>query len=415
MKTEENDIEQIPRVEQRRSTSRPESTAVPRADQGDDEIDLVDLIRQFWARRRIIWITTGVVFFIGLLIALLSPEEYEASVVLMPQSSEGSSRSGSNLLRQFGGLAGLGLGSAGGDGTLNPTLYPEITQSTPFFLDLIEEEAYFVTLDTTLTFAEYFGTMDQPGVLDHLKNYTIGLPRLIINLPVRLINAVASDPVPPIPPTAVLPDTSVQDSVPLRESTPLRLSGQQRGVISKVKDRITTTIEENSTVEISAKMPDPVVAAHATEVAAEYLTNYILEYRTEKAQLDLAFVEKQYAEKQERYNRSQQRLARFRDRNTNIISEIALIEQERLESENQLALSLYESMAQQLAQAQIKVQEETPVFKVLEPIQIPARPSEPNRELIIILSIFVGLFLGAGIVFFLILYHNFKNSLTSSS
>ena len=395
------------------TTRRAEHPPTPTVPVGEDEIDLADLARQLWARRRVVWITTAVVFLIGLLVALVSPEEYEASVVLMPQSSDASGGIGSGLLRQFGGLASLGLGGASGGsgGTLSPDLYPEITQSTPFFLDIMDEELYFGSLDTTVSFNQYFGEIERPGLLDYLKNYTIGLPRLLINLPIRFVNLFRDSPTAPVLVQSSRVDSTASDSVVQR--APLRLTGQQRGVMSKLKGRISTTIEENNTVKIAAKMPDPLVAAEATEMATDYLTNYILEYRTEKAQQDLQFIQAQHDDKKARYNAIQRRLARFRDRNMNIISETALIEQEQLEAENQLALGLYESLAQQLEQAKIKVQEETPVFKVLEPIQVPLSPSSPNRELILILSLFVGVFLGLGIVFILILYSNLKQTFSS--
>lgn len=411
MKTEENDIEQQLLAGERRTVPpRAESRPVPPPSASEDEIDLADLIRQVWARRRVVWITTLVMFLLGVLVAVVSPEEYEASVVLMPQSSETGSGIGAGLLRQFGGLGGLGLGSAGGNGTLTPALYPEITQSTPFFLEMMEEEVYFATMDTTLTYTQYFGEMDPPGVLDYLKTYTVGLPRLIINLPVKLINAFRDKPAPAV----VLETTATPSDTPDASSEPLRLTGQQRSIIAKIQDRITTTVEENSTVKIEAEMPDPMVAARATEMATAYLTNYILEYRTEKAQQDLEFIQQQYNEKKTRYDASQRQLARFRDRNMNIISETALIEQQQLEAENQLAFSLYQGMAEQLEQAKVKVQEETPVFKVLEPVQVPLSTSAPNRELIIFLSLFVGVFMGLGIVFGLILYNNIKHTLTTT-
>ena len=420
MKTEENDIEQIEATSRLEAQEKPEIEPQPAtplrtasaASLDEDEIDLAELARQLWARRRVVWITTAVVFLIGLLVALVSPEEYEASVVLMPQSSDASGGIGSGLLRQFSGLASLGLGGASGGsgGTLSPDLYPEITRSTPFFLDIMDEEMYFATLDTTVSFAQYFGEIERPGLLDYLKMYTVGLPRLLINLPIRFVNLFRDAPTTPALVQSPTVDTTATDT-PVR--APLRLTGRQRSVMGKLRGRITTTIEENNTVKIAVEMPDPLVAAEATDMATGYLTNYILEYRTEKAQQDLRFIQAQYDDKKTQYNAIQRRLARFRDRNMNIISETALIEQEQLEAENQLAQGLYESLAQQLEQAKIKVQEETPVFKVLEPIQVPLSPSSPNRELILILSLFVGVFLGLGIVFILILYSNLKQTLTS--
>ena len=409
MKTEENDIES-PLLEVEDSTATHTEKATPAVSPpptDDDEIDLADLAYKIWARRRTVWITTLVVFLIGIFVAMVSPEEYEASVVLMPQSGEANGGVGSGLLRQFGGLAGLGgLGNMGSNGVLSPALYPEITKSTPFFLDILERDTYFSTLDTTISFTQYFSEIEQPGVLDYVKKYTIGLPQIILGIPAQIISAFKDTK-----PALLVQESKEDTQSDTTTNRSLTLTGRQLSVIGKLKGRIETTIEENGTVKISAEMPDPVVAAQTTEMAADYLTNYIMEYRTDKAKQDLIFVQKQYDEKKENYNAVQHRLARFRDRNMNIISETARIEQEQLESENQLAFSLYQSLAQQLAQAEVKVQEETPVFKVLEPIQVPLSKSKPNRELIIALSLFIGVFIGLGIVFLQLLYTNFKSSL----
>ena len=409
MKTDENDIEQQLIEAERHATARRAADApATRPDVEEDEIDLADLFRQVWVRKRVVWITALVVFFIGFFVAVVSPEEYESSVVLMPQASETSSGVGAGFLRQLGGLGGLGLGGNNTSGTLSTALYPEITKSTPFFLDILEKQMCFSVLDTTVTFTQYFNEIEQPGVLDYLKKYTLGLPRMLIGLPISIINLFKENES-----SAML----VQEGITLGADTTanqlLMLTRPQLRAMGRLEGRIETTIETNSTVKITVEMPDPIVAAETTEMAVAYLTNYILEYRTEKAQQDLVFVQQQYDEKKERYAIAQRALARFRDRNLNIISETARIEQERLETENQLASSLYQSLAQQLEQAKVKVQEQTPVFKVLEPIQIPLSRSKPNRELIIALSLFVGVFLGLGIVLGLILFENLKNSLNS--
>ncbi len=376
---------------------------------GEDEIDLGELIQQVWMRRRTVLYTTLITFLLGIFVAAFSPEEYKSSIVLLPQSDSPSGNVNLGFLRQFGGLAGLGVG-ASASGTISTTLYPDITQSTPFLLHMTEEEFYFSTLDTTVSLGQYFGEIEKPGVLDYAKRYTLGLPGQLISLPANLISSFKNKP------RRVLMDTAAQVNPQAKDtagvhlgSQPITITGKQLSVISELKSRITTNIEENGTVKVEVEMPDPMVAATATEMAVKFLTNYVLEFRTEKAQQDLAFVEKQYNEKKERYNAAQQRLARFQDRNTNIFTQSAQIELERLNTENNLAFNLYQSLAQQLEQAKIKVQEETPIFKVLEPIQVPLDISKPNRGMIITLSLFAGIFLGLGIIFLQILYTNFKS------
>jgi uncharacterized protein involved in exopolysaccharide biosynthesis len=60
---------------------------------------------------------------------------------------------------------------------------------------------------------------------------------------------------------------------------------------------------------------------------------------------------------------------------------------------------LYNSLATQLQQARIQLKKDTPIFSLLEPVYVPAGPSEPVASKIIITYIFIGVFIGLGIVF----------------
>ncbi len=379
----------------------------------DDEIDLVELAKRFWAERKIIFIAVPVFFLLGLFVAVVSPEEYTAETTLMPQSgSTGAASIGSGLLQQFG-LGGLGGSSTASGGSLSVNLYPDITHSMPFLMQLIEEEFYFSSLDTTVTLLTYFSDIKSPPLTETLKRYTLGIPKILINLPLRWINSIGQKD-SKVPVNQPLAQDAPSENADLDGNTsafePVVVNNQQLQVMDELKGRIITTIEPNGTLKVSAKMPDPVVSAKVTEMAVIFLTNYVKDYKIEKAREDLEFIQSQFEEKEERYNQAQSRLARLRDRNMNIVSESARIEVERAQTEFNLAFSLYQGIAQQLEQAKIKLQEETPLFKILEPVQVPLSKSEPNQELIVLLFMFGGVFVGIGIIFFKVIYQQLKQS-----
>ena len=399
------------------ATSEHQSNAMKDAEQKrvvqDDEIDLVELVKKIWAERRVVYIIVPVFFFLGIFIAVVSPEEYTAETTLMPQSgSSGAASIGSGVLQQFG-LGGLGGGSAASGGNLGVDLYPDITHSTPFLMQLIQEEFYFSSLDTTVTLFTYFSEIKSKPFTTTLKQYTLGIPRVLINVPVGWANSLGQQ-------ERKIPDPQVQeggyegeDATPEIDTSPFMpvvVSSQQLVVMNYLKERIITTVEPNGTLLVSGKMPDPLVAAEVTEMAVIFLTNYVKDYKVDKAREDLDFIQAQFEEKEDRYNQAQSRLARLRDRNMNIVSESARIELERAQTEFNLAFNLYQSIAQQLEQAKIKLQEETPLFKVLEPVQVPLSKSEPNQELIVLLFTFGGAFLGFCIIFFKVIYQQFKQS-----
>lgn len=78
---------------------------------------------------------------------------------------------------------------------------------------------------------------------------------------------------------------------------------------------------------------------------------------------------------------------------------IAKTEEERLQSEYQIAFSVYNELAKQLETAKIQVKEETPVLTVIEPITIPNEKSEPKRSMIVFIWTFLGGIVGVGWVF----------------
>ncbi len=369
----------------------------------EDEIDLAALIQEVWKGRKTIFIAIGISFVFGMFIAMISPEEYESSTTLLPESTGGSTNRGASLMKQFGGFFDLGI--SGGGTSLGTNMYPNITQSTPFCLYLINQELYFSSLDTTATILQYFSEIKEKPLIDDIKRYTIGLPNLLLSLPDRFIER----------PTSI--NTPEQNAVEITEEKnteqPLKLSSKELSVINELKSRITTEIQEDGTVSLTTKMPDPYATAQLAELAVDYLTQYVTEYRTEKVQQDLEFTEKQHEEAKRRFIEAQEKLAFFSDRNTNIVTARAQTELERLQTEFNLRATVYQSLAQQLEQAKIKVQEETPVFKELEPVQIPLRESEPNRKIIIILSVFLGIVLGVGIILFKSFYKASKDIFAS--
>ena len=71
-------------------------------------------------------------------------------------------------------------------------------------------------------------------------------------------------------------------------------------------------------------------------------------------------------------------------------------EQERLQNDMNLAYQVYSQVANQLEVARAKVQEEKPVFAVVEPAVVPLKTSGLGKKMYIILSMFVSFFCTMG-------------------
>ena len=78
------------------------------------------------------------------------------------------------------------------------------------------------------------------------------------------------------------------------------------------------------------------------------------------------------------YYKAQQAYAAFEDGNKNIISASYRTEQERLRNEMTLTFNVYNTLAQKLEQDKLRVQEQTPVYTIIEPATVPLKASSPN-------------------------------------
>lgn len=348
----------------------------------EGNVDLMEIFFTLWdRRRRILKITAGFIL-AGVFVALLSPVEYQTEATLMPEAQSSQSSAG-NLLQQYGGMLGIsGGGAQMQEGTIPPQLYPQIVQSIPFQVELMDTPVRFASYDTTATLGEFFRDIYAPSVLGYVRQYTIGLPG-------KLSSAIRGDGDVALR-QAPAGSTLDRDSI----YTPTR---EEKRVMESLIERINISQQQESgIVNISVEMPDPRAAAETGRAALNLLKQHVKEYQTQKANADLEFVQQQVERVRADYEEAQQALADFRDSNLNPATSRAQTREQELQSEYQRMANLYNSLSQRLEQARIRVQENTPVFSVLQPISQPLYRSKPQRKLIVLVSLIMGVVVACG-------------------
>jgi uncharacterized protein involved in exopolysaccharide biosynthesis len=336
----------------------------------NDEINLKEIFQEIKKGKTVILFSIIVFGFLGFLYSILASEEYTAKVVLLPEiSSEG----GAGLLNKFSGLASLGgvnLDGINKTEAIRPDIYPDITRSLPALIAIMEENVRVPSLDTTISVYTYLNDFHRPPI-NIIKKNTIGLPRKVISF--------------------FKNKNDDNRRVENNDFTPISLSKEQEEIVDNLSKRIATEIDKKSgLITFKVKMPDPYVAAYIANFTSNYLTKYVVNYRLGKAENNYNFILERFKDAENKFNTAQKKLAEYKDKNYNVISSSAKIEGELLQAEYNLAFNLYNSISQQLEQARIKVSEETPVFKVLEPVKIPLEKSEPQKIVIIFLSLTLG-------------------------
>ncbi len=364
-------MEKIPEIEPKVSKSQ-EPNAKSEIIK-DDEIDLIELIKVIWSKRWFIAKVTSVFVALGLVIAFTSPEEYTTSSTLIPEAAGEEGNLGGSL-GGLASLAGVDLGSLSGgvSQTINPALYQSVSQSTPFLMQLMNEEYYFFEVGDTISVYEYF--MEHSN--SSLFQKALAVPGTIIGFILGKKEKLASTG---------------------SDSTTLLISKEQQGVMEILKSRVYVEMDwELNIVTIQVEMQDPVVAAKMVTFTRDYITEYVTEYSTSKSQQRLSSIEKQYLERKAEFEMIQLKLASFRDRNQNVTTARARSEEERLQSEYNLSFNIFNQISQQREAVKLQIEENTPVFTVLEPVKVPVEKSKPKRLFILILAGLFGGIVGTG-------------------
>lgn len=343
------------------------------ATEDDDElqIDWMGILRQVLAIRKKFYIAAAVGVVLGILIALGTPKQYTVSITLSPEM--GSSKSGSGLASMAASFLGGSIGSDSPD-ALNATLAPDIVASTPFLLELFDARVVSQDKQIDTTFTAY---------LDEQKSSWMGYVLKVPGMAIGGIKSLFTDK------KEEKKDTIQGGTIELNEEDAKKLEGLRKQISAEAdkKTGITT---------LSVTLQDPKVAATVADSVVSKLQQYITAYRTSKAKEDCQYLEKLYKERQQEYYDAQQRYARYVDANSNVVFQSTLAERERLQNDMNLAYQVYSQVAQQLQVARAKVQEEKPVFAVVEPAVVPLNPSGTSRKVIVLGFIFLAVaFAGA--------------------
>ena len=343
----------------------------------EDTIDLVKILQKLWAKRKFILIVTGVAMALGLVVALLTPNQYTASCTLVPQTGE--RRTGGSL----GGLAamaGISLGNMTSGEVLSPNVYPNIIKNVSFQKELLHARYTFPDVPEPITYYNYATDKQSRkfNLLGAIKKYTIGLPGVIIG-------AIRGKPEEE--------DTvsgTVQDKIP-------RLTYSEQKVAKSLFEAFSLNLnQKEGYVQLSTTMRNPYLAAQITLKAQQLLQQYLTEFKLQKVRANLEFVEGSYQEARQNFETKQEELARFRDANVNLTSAMARTREEKLQSEYTLLLGVYTELAKQKEQAKIAVTETTPILTVIEPVVVPVEKSKPSRARMLIIYTFLGLIVGVG-------------------
>ena len=329
------------------------------------EIDLMDILRKIIGIRKKIYKAASIGLIIGVIIAICIPKQYTAEVTLSPEMSSNKGTGLSGLAASF-----LGSDVAMGDGTdaLNASLSADIVSSTPFLLELSTMEIP-ASKGVNMTLNTYLDEEYVPW-----WSYVIGFPSIIIDGAKSLF----------IEEDELVYSNRTNKGV-------IELSQKESKKIEVLKNTITAIVDKKTSMTtVAVTLQNPKVAAVLADSVVKKLQEYIIDYRTTKAKEDCIYLEKLFKERQQEYYAAQKEYANYIDSHDNIILQSVRAEQERLQNDMSLAYQVYSQVANQLQVARAKVQEEKPVFAVVEPAVVPLKPSGISKKVYVLVFIFLS-------------------------
>jgi len=352
-------------------TTNPSIPAV----EGEDEIDLMAIAKTIWGGRKTILISIFIGAILGVFVAIVTPNQYTATSIMVPQTGGKSQSSLSSLAS----LAGVDLGMTESS-ELSPVIYPKIVNSIPFKLELMNTPVNFSKFDKPISLYDYYTRKQKPSILGTLKKYTIGLPSVIL------------DAIRKKPQELQLPKGLTNG--------PINLTRKQYLVKRALDKCISLNVEKKEGyLTLIVQMPEALVAAQIAQKAQELLQRDITKFKVEKSQANLEFIQERYNVAKAEAEGYQVNIAVNTDRYKSLTSNVPQVSNTRIQTKYGIASGVYQELAKQLEQAKIQVKKDTPVFTIIEPVSVPFLKSKPNRPQILIIWIFLGGIVGLCLVY----------------
>lgn len=338
---------------------------------------ILDILRYIVTRKKLIFIYVLSFFIFGLIVALLMPRNYSSSLVFLPNNQNYSSGSG---LSSLSNLAGINLSSQSSN-SFPPQLFETILGSESFQYKLLDNNLKI--RNDSSSFRYYYKNLHKEGVLNDAISFVVGIPSLIFSQFRSNYESINTEDIPDVF---------------------LRISKEDEAVIDIIKNNISIYQSiGNGTFTVSYTMQDPYLSSQALKLMYDELVELATEYRLSKLTNKVKNLTKLLDGRRDLLEKSQHKLNAFQDKNLQLNTASSKSKLNNLQSEYQLAFQIYSQVAQQLEQAKIELENETPVFTVIQPIKIPSKPTK-SKFGVLIKTMLLGLSLSIIHIFVLLAY-----------
>lgn len=327
------------------------------------EFDLKAFLKAVLGAKKRLFMNVAYAVVVAIIVAFSIPKSYTASASLASEmQAEGTMNGGISSLAS---MAGINLNAS--TDAIVPALYPDVVHSNKFLVDLLYSEV-----------KTYDGEL-QTDYITYLKQYTrypwwsyggIWIGKILKKM---------------------LPKDDMVGGSQDGRINPFRMSKDDSGLLEKMRGNISCIVdEETQVITLSVQAQDPLVAAIMVDSVRNHLQNFITNYHTCKARVDLVYYQNLEKTAKAKYEAAQAEYAAFCDSHKGVVLQSYLNKQESLNNELQLAYTAYSQIKQQVQMAEAKVQERTPAFTEIEGVSVPVIADSPKKVFILVAFIFLS-------------------------
>ena len=325
-------------------------------------IDIPLILSLLWNKKMLFVKVWGIVIVVSALWIFPQPRYYTAEVSLAPEST-GTEIGGG--LASIASSFGFNLGSMAGGDAFYPTLYPELFSSPKFLVSLWNIQVETIDGETKCDYYTY---------LKNQRNNPYTVPFRALK---RWIKSLT-------------PKKKPAGNTPVADKS-FQLSEDDYGLMITMQEKITCKNDKKTDVTlISVEAQDPLVCAQMADSVSARLQNFLIQYRTSKARMDLTYYQTLSDSAYAEYLAAAKAYSNFCDANKNIIRQADMTRKEQLQMEMSMRQTTYQAYQAQVQLMHSKVQERTPAFTTLKSATVPVKPAGPKRVIFILAMLFLS-------------------------
>ena len=281
--------------------------------------------------------------------------------------------SGGGALSSIASSFGFDLSNMESSDAIFPLLYPELFESNDFIVELFDIKVKSLDGDINTTYYDYLDKYQKQAVWKvpftwlMLKINNLLSPSIDINI-------------------------SNKESADALSSKSFMLSRRQMKIIEKIKNSIECSIDKKTNVvSITITDQDPLISASIADSVRLRLQQFIIDYRTRKARVDVDHYQSLFDAAKKEYDAAVLQYSEYSDTHKDIILQAYISERDKLENDMSVKYQTYTAIKTQLEGAKAKYQEKIPAFTVLQGATVPIKATGPKRMLFVIGMVFLAM------------------------